>query len=488
MKRTLLIVAGALIAGTAACYEEDATGTGLEGGIANVLLTDAPFPFDSVASVNIYVVSIAASTSTDTIAAGTQQWVTITAPRKRFDLLELQQGKTELVGAGQLPAGSYKAVRMVINTDSSNVIMNDGREASVHWPVSGELTLNALVESPVSVPDAGADIVIDFDVGRSFYPGNPFTDQLPGAVLPGDEFIFISWIRAVNRAATGAIAGTVVGDRNGDGTLEPIPNAAIAIYHHNDTSLALYGASATGRTDANGQYKVAFLHPGTYTIQVDPLGVVTLDQIWASGISVSAGGTTQQDITLAKRNLEYVYIEGLFVLDSGQSTTLTARVGDSSGVQRSNPQVSWTSSNPGVATVAGSGSTAVLTGVGSGFSEITAASGNQSASVTVFVFGADSSGGGGGGTGGAVANVTLSPANATVAVGDSLGFYANLTNANGGTLSNRPVSWVVTDSTVTWIIGSFGQSLILRAAKAGSTQIIATSEGKADTASVVVTP
>lgn len=487
MKRIMLIVAGALLAGTA-CYEEDATGPGTQGGIANVLLTDAPFPFDSVASVNIYVVSIAASTSSDTSAPATQQWVTITAPRKQFDLLELQQGKTALVGAGQLPAGSYKAVRMVIDTDSSNVIMNDGREATVHWPVSGQLTLNALVESPVSVPDAGADIVIDFDVGRSFHPGNPFADYLPGAPLPGDEFIFISWIRAVNRAATGAIAGTVRGDKNGDGSLEPTPNAAIAIYRGNDTSLALYGASATGRTDANGQYKVAFLHPGTYTIQVDPLGVVTLDQRWADGISVSAGGTTQHDLTLAKRNLEYVYIDGLFVLDSGQSTTLTARVGDSSGVQRSNPQVSWTSSNPGVATVTGSGITALLTGVGPGFSQISATSGNQSASVTVFVFGADSSGGGGSGSGGAVANVTLSPANATVSVGDSLGFYANLTNVNGSTLSNRPVHWAVTDSTVTWIIGSFGQSLILRAAKAGSTQIIATSEGKADTANVVVTP
>lgn len=488
MKRTMLIVAGALIAGTAACYQEDATGTGAEGGIANVLLTDAPFPFDSVASVNIYVVSIAASTSLDTIAPGTQEWVTITAPRKRFDLLELQQGKTELVGAGQLPAGSYKAVRMVINSDSSDIIMNDGREATVHWPASGELTLNALVESPVSVPDAGADIVIDFDVGRSFYPGAPFEDRLPGAAPPNDEFIFISWIRAVNRAATGAIAGTVVGDKDGDGSLEPVANAAITIFHHNDTSLALYGASATGRTDANGQYKVAFLNPGTYTVQVDPLGVVTLDQKWSSGINVSAGGTTQHNVTLAKRNLEYVYIDGLFVLDSGQSTTLTARVGDSSGVQQSNPQVSWTSSNPGVATIEGSGRTALLTGVKSGFSEITAASGHQSASVTVFVFGADSSGGGGSGTGGAVANVTLSPANATVTVGDSLGFYANLTNSNGGTLSNRPVGWSVSDSTVTWVIGSFGQSLILRAAKAGSTQIIATSEGKADTASVVVTP
>ena len=488
MKRTVMLLAGALLAGTA-CYEEDPTAVTLQGGVANVLLTDAPFPFDSVASVNIYVVSIAASASVDTTSPGSQEWVTITAPRKRFDLLELQQGKTELVGAGQLPAGSYKAVRMVIDTDSSDIILNDGREATVHWPVSGELTLNALVESPVAVPDAGADIVIDFDVGRSFLPGSPFADILPGTQPPHDEFIFISWIRAVNRAATGAITGVVRGDRDGDGVAEPVANAAITIYQSDDTSLALYGASATGRTDSNGQYKVAFLPPGTYVVHTDPLGVVQLDQQWGDDVTVSAGGTTQHDVMLAKRNLSYLYIDGLFVLDTAESTTLTARVGDSTGTPRANPQVSWSSSNPAVATIAGSGSTALLTGVTPGFSEITATSGTQSASVTVFVFGADSSGGGGGGgSGGAVANLTLTPANATVSVGDSLGFYANLTNASGGMLSNRPVSWVVQDSTVVWTIGAFGQSLILRAAKAGATKVIATSEGRADTANVVVTP
>jgi hypothetical protein len=486
MKRLLPIVAVALLAATA-CYEEDITGFTPTGANTNVLLTDAPFPFDSVASVNIYVVSIAASTSVDT-SSGQGQWVTITAPKKRFDLLQLQQGKTELVGAGQLPAGAYKAVRMVIDTDSSNVIMNDGREATVHWPVSGALTLNALVESPVAIADGGADIVIDFDVGRSFYPGNPLRDPLPGQVLSSDEFIFISWIRAVNRASTGAISGVVRGDRDGDGVPEVIPNVAVTVFRGNDTSLALYGAAATGRTDSNGQYKIAFLNPGTYTIEVDPLGQVQLETAWAHGVSVAAGGTTQSDVLLPQRNLAYVYIEGLFVLDSGQLTSLVARVGDETGAPRANPVVSWTSSNTAVATIGGSGDSVMLAAVAPGFSQITATAYGQSSTVTVYVFGADSSGTGGGGSGGAVAAVTLSPANATVSVGDSLGFYANLTNATGGTLGNRPVHWVVHDSTVVWTIGAFGQSLILRAGKAGSTKVIATSEGKSDTANVVVNP
>lgn len=485
MKRLLPLAVGLLLAGTA-CYEEDVTGT-LSGATTNVLLTDAPFPFDSVASVNIYVVSIAASTSSDTSGPSAQQWVTITAPRRRFDLLELQQGKTELVGAGLIPAGAYRAVRMVIDTDSSDIVLNDGREATVHWPVAGELVLNALVESPVAVPDAGADIVIDFDVGRSFLPGNPYFEPFPGQALSSDQFTFISWIRAVNRAATGTITGVVRGDRNGDGVPEAIRNAAISIFRANDTSLALYSAMATGRTDANGTYKVAFLPPGTYTVHVDPLGIVQLDDKWTDGVAVGVGGTTQLDVTLGERDLAYLFIDGMFVLDSGTSTTLTARVGDPNGVRRLAPAVDWTSSNTTVATISPSGESATLTAVRPGFAQITASAYGQSSSVTVFVFGADSSGTGGGG-GGAVESLTLTPAHATVTVGDSLGFYANLADATGGTIVNRQVQWHVLDESVVWTIGAFGQSLVLRAAKVGATKVIATSEGRADTANVVVNP
>src|SRR5438105_12676705 len=98
-----LIVAAALIAGTEACYKDDSTGTGNHGKpMAKVLLTDAPFPFDSVASVTVYVVRIEASTATDTTGGG--DWVVITEPRQASNLLTLQQCGTALVGEAELPA------------------------------------------------------------------------------------------------------------------------------------------------------------------------------------------------------------------------------------------------------------------------------------------------------------------------------------------------------------------------------------------------
>ncbi len=137
-------------------------------GRTSVLLTDSPFPFDAVQRVEVYIESIAASASADTAGDVTTGWVTVAEPAARFDLLQLQRGTTALLGEGDLPAGAYRAVRMVVNTDSSWLTYNDGTRADVQWQVAGSFQLNALVEAPIDVPDSGAQIVIDFDVGRSF--------------------------------------------------------------------------------------------------------------------------------------------------------------------------------------------------------------------------------------------------------------------------------------------------------------------------------
>jgi len=51
---------------TVACYQDDSTGTHGRP-MTNVLLTDAPFPFDTVQSVNVYVISVSVSTQADTV-------------------------------------------------------------------------------------------------------------------------------------------------------------------------------------------------------------------------------------------------------------------------------------------------------------------------------------------------------------------------------------------------------------------------------------
>src|SRR6184192_435616 len=212
---TRYAVAAVLFAG---CYQDDASVT---AALAvrpqiTVRLTDAPFPYDSLHSVTIYVVRIEASTAQDTSGGG--QWVVITEPRKAFDLLALQQGTTALLGAGEMPAGQYHAVRMTIDTAQSAITWNDAAQtpAQVNW--HGFSTVYAFVEYPVSVATQGADVVLDFDVGRSLrykYYGK-------------NEFDFTPNLRAIDAAAAGAIAGTVT--QSSQGTTSPVPNAQVSVY------------------------------------------------------------------------------------------------------------------------------------------------------------------------------------------------------------------------------------------------------------------
>lgn len=87
---------------------------------------------------------------------------------------------------------------------------------------------------------------------------------------------------------------------------------------------------------------------------------------------------------------------------------------------------------------------------------------------------------------GPVASVTVTPPGDTVAVRDSAGFFATLRDAQGNVISDTHVTWRVTDPTVARIEGAFGQSLILRALRPGSTLVTARSHGKRGSAELVV--
>jgi hypothetical protein len=259
MVRKLMAVA-ALCAMAGAC--NDIPG-GPSDGRTRVLLTDAPFPYDMVAEVHLYVARIDVSEQPDT-SDGASSWVTIATPQRAFDLLALQGGSTALLGEADLPAAQYAAVRMVINTSRSSIVRHDGTVVPVQWPVADELTLYALVEQPLYVGERGADIVLDFDVGRSFV-------LVAGAP---DYFVFIPVVRAVNAAATGDIRGTV--------TWNPQPalpnwtpaNTAIEVRRETPGSASPIGIlAATGRTNAAGEYLIPFLSGGGYRVYAFAPGV-----------------------------------------------------------------------------------------------------------------------------------------------------------------------------------------------------------------------
>src|SRR6266567_867811 len=155
-------------------------------------------------------------------------------------------------------------------------------------------------------------------------------------------------------------------------------------------------------------------------------------------------------------------------LTVGQTTQLTATPKDASGNPLTGRTVTWSTSNAAVAAVSGSG---LVTGGAAGTATITASSEGQNgtAAITVTVV--------------PVASVTVSPAAATVLVGQTVQLTATPKDANGSPLTGRVVTWASSAPAVATVSASG----LVTSVAAGSATLTATSEGKNGTATITVT-
>ena len=377
---SLALLAVASIA--AACYQDDtsAPNRSTRKPMAKVFLTDDPFPFDSVQSVKVYIVSIAVSTHPDTgTSADNMQWDTVAAPHRQVDLLTLQQGLTDSLGIGEVTADQYKAVLVTIDVDSSEGIrFKGGSPAVVRWNGSGRESYASFVEAPISIPDSGAAIVIDFDVGRSFVYNQ----------LGDGAFDFFAYIRAVNRAATGAIAGTVTHDAS-SGPVGPVANATVSAWGGGPNNWYIL---STGKTDAAGQYRLAYLLPGTYIVGVDAPSGSNYGTALDSNVAVNAGSETSHNVVLSKFR-GAVYIQGAASMLLNRTNRLEVFVIDSLHQQNDTAAVVWQNLDPTIlGLVVDSVRISHVTSRALGTGRIVAASGTQADTLTIHVFPDSSSG------------------------------------------------------------------------------------------------
>jgi hypothetical protein len=253
------------LAALAACNAAEigpGTGPGGDGRTA-VFLTDVPFPFDGITRVDIHVDEIALSVSPDT--SDGSHWVLVAAPSRIFNLLDLQNGSTALLGEAVVPPGQYRAVRLVFDPARSSLTETNGdliRTAGgpgspgIDWQAKGaNPSLFALVEEALAIGENGEDIVVDFDVGRSFlYDG-------------GDRFIFLPHLRAITRSGSGAVTGRLL--RAADDA--PIARAVVRVHIAPDSTAQLGPLLATSRSGTDGRFTASFLRPGRYQVVAEDL-------------------------------------------------------------------------------------------------------------------------------------------------------------------------------------------------------------------------
>ena len=151
-----------------------------------------------------------------------------------------------------------------------------------------------------------------------------------------------------------------------------------------------------------------------------------------------------------------------------QNVQLVATPQDVSGNVLSGRVVTWASTNPGVATVNGSG---LVTGVAPGAATVMVACEGQSSPVAITV------------TVVPVASVSVSPASANVTVGQTAQLTATPKDANGNALTGRTVTWATSNAAVAAVSGNG----LVTGGATGTATITASSEGRNGTATITVT-
>jgi hypothetical protein len=151
----------------------------------------------------------------------------------------------------------------------------------------------------------------------------------------------------------------------------------------------------------------------------------------------------------------------------GATFQATATLKDSVGNILDGRTIDWTSSNASAATVSASG---LVTGVAAGDATITATSEGKTGSLTVTV------------TTVPVATVKVTLSATSLAVGQTAQAQATLLDSAGNVLTGRSVSWASSATTA----ASVTAAGLITALASGTTDIVATSEGKTGSATLSV--
>lgn len=156
-------------------------------------------------------------------------------------------------------------------------------------------------------------------------------------------------------------------------------------------------------------------------------------------------------------------------VEAGRALPLVAVARDAAGSALGGRPITWSSSNPQVATVSSSG---VVSARAVGEVRIAASSGGQSALSTITV------------TAREVASVQITPVAISVRVGRSASLQARALDADGQPLTDRTITW----STANTAIATVTAQGVVTAVAPGATTVTASSDGRSAQAAVTITP
>jgi len=255
-------------------------------GTVIIKLTDAPFPSEMVAEANVTIDWMRLMQSDEEQGDGEEndslnRLIELEEIRT-INLLELSNGVTEVLAEAEIPAGTYKEIRLHIV--DAEIILNDQDSTRFDLKVPGgdASGLKIKVEPALEIADGfGAELLLDFDVSRSFVMRGNMKhgyDKITG-------FIFKPVVRAVAYMETGDISG-VVKDTSG----VALENALLTLLSGTDTV-------TTALSSEEGYYKMTGIPEGYYTLDCEK---ESYNKQSVDSLLVETGVQTEQNFELVK--------------------------------------------------------------------------------------------------------------------------------------------------------------------------------------------
>jgi trimeric autotransporter adhesin len=281
------------------------------------------------------------------------------------------------------------------------------------------------------------------------------------AVKPGT-----TTLRAANGLATGSATITVI-PAIAEVVVTPTPTNVVI-----NTSAQLTATlhDAAGATIPIAGRTVTWSSSSDAIATVSATGSVTGKALGTATITATAEGKSgTATVVVTNIPVASVTITPLAgALTVGDTKTLTPITKDDAGNVLTGRAVTWTSSDPAVASIIPN--TGVLTAKAPGTATITASSEGKTGTLLVTVAEPQ------------VASIAVSPGSVTVAAGKTTTLTATLTDGTGKTVTGPAVTWSTSDATK----AAVSSSGVVSALSAGAVTITASSQGKTATSAVTV--
>jgi hypothetical protein len=186
------------------------------------------------------------------------EWIVIFSGQQEFNLLDLRNGKTNLLASADIPVGDYSGMRLIVT--QGTVTLKDGRVFSLKIPSGSQTGIKLRFNFTV---EAGQEKTLLLDVNLSHaFKAIPEGHFKHAEEIKGFMFRPALGMRLINVLHVGSISGMVT-----DASQVPLANVTV-------TALRDGVEVVQTSTDATGTYKLVGLTAGTYQVAFSAEGYV----------------------------------------------------------------------------------------------------------------------------------------------------------------------------------------------------------------------